>query len=64
MFIIFNEMSIVEYLEEKDSIKYQSLINIFDIIEIHNNQNKIKSLFYLRLNISNNHKCNSGFFMI
>ena len=71
-------MSIEKYLEEMRKIqenlldfidyetnieeKYQNLKNIFDDINIHNNQFEIKSLFYTIVKISNSHYRESGFF--
>ena len=59
------QTNILEFLDNGDNIeeKFQNLINIFDDIKIHDNQFKIKPLFYLILHIFSNHHHKSEFFI-
>ena len=56
--------NILDYIDSGTNIeeKYRDLNNLFDDIQIHNNQFKIKSLLYLIVKICNNHQRESGFF--
>ena len=58
------QANLIDFLEHDDNNeeKYQNLIKIFDDIKIHDNQFKIKSLFYLILKISNHHHREPEFF--
>ena len=58
------QRNLLDYIDSETNIeeKYPNLIIFLDDIEIHNDQYKIKSLFYLILKISYNHQRQTGFF--
>lgn len=58
------QINLLDFLDHEDDIeeKYQNLIHIFNEIKIHDDNYKIKSLFYLILKIANNHHRESDFF--
>lgn len=58
------QQHILEYLDDETNSNknYQNLKDIFEKINIHDNQYELKSLLHLLLKISNNHHQKANFF--